>query len=158
MTAANWITRRKLASRSGKMPCRCSTPISLSLIHILSPRPRFDLVVNLLTAKALKERVVTIYNGEQWRPFLHVADAAAAIVRVLEAPVALVGGQIYNVGDSRLNYTLTDVAAKLVKFFPHTRVEHIENADRRSYRVSFEKIKGHLGFTCSKSLEDGRCV
>jgi nucleoside-diphosphate-sugar epimerase len=131
------------------------TILRFATIFGLSPRPRFDLVVNLLTAKALKERVVTIYNGEQWRPFLHVADAAAAIVRVLQAPVGLVGGQIYNVGDSRLNYTLTDVAAKLVKFFPNTRVEHIENSDRRSYRVSFEKIKGHLGFTCSKTLEDG---
>ncbi len=131
------------------------TILRFSTIFGLSPRPRFDLVVNLLTAKALKEKVVTIYNGEQWRPFLHVADAAAAIMRVLEAPVSLVGGQIYNVGDSRLNYTLTDVAAKLVKFFPNTRVEHVENSDRRSYRVSFDKIKGHLGFTCSKRLEDG---
>ena len=94
------------------------TILRFATIFGLSPRPRFDLVVNLLTAKALKEKVITIYNGEQWRPFLHVADAAAAIVRVLEAPVALVGRQIYNVGDSRLNYTLTDVAAKLVKFFP----------------------------------------
>jgi nucleoside-diphosphate-sugar epimerase len=131
------------------------TILRFATIFGLSPRPRFDLVVNLLTAKALKERVVTIYNGEQWRPFLHVADAAAAIVRVLEAPVTLVGSQIYNVGDSRLNYTLTDVAAKLVNCFPKTRVEHIENSDRRSYRVSFDKIKGHLGFACSKTLEDG---
>jgi len=139
------------ASNGGFHP----TILRFSTIFGLSPRPRFDLVVNLLAAKALKDGVVTIFNGEQWRPFLHVADAAAAIVRVLESPVALVGGQIYNVGDSRLNYTLTDVAAKLVKFFPGTRVEHVENSDRRSYRVSFEKIKGHLGFTCSKSLEDG---
>jgi len=131
------------------------TILRFATIFGLSPRPRFDLVVNLLTAKAMKEQVVTIYNGEQWRPFLHVADAAAAIVCVLEAPVALVGSQIYNVGDSRLNYTLTDVAAKLVKFFPNTRVEHVENSDRRNYRVSFEKIRGHLGFTCSKKLEDG---
>ncbi|MGD0360672.1 MAG: SDR family oxidoreductase [Bryobacteraceae bacterium] len=131
------------------------TILRFATIFGLSPRPRFDLVVNLLTAKALKERVITIFNGEQWRPFLHVADAAAAIVRVLEAPVALVGGQIYNVGDSRLNYTLTDVAAKLVQFFPNTRVEHIENSDRRSYRVSFDKIKGHLDFACSRTLEDG---
>ncbi len=131
------------------------TILRFATIFGLSPRPRFDLVVNLLTAKAIKDKVITIYNGEQWRPFLHVADAAASIVQVLEAPVALVGRQIYNVGDSRLNYRLTDMAEKLVKVFPHTRVEHIENSDRRSYRVSFQKIKGHLGFSCSKSLEDG---
>ncbi len=131
------------------------TILRFATIFGLSPRPRFDLVVNLLTAKAIKERVITIYNGRQWRPFLHVADAAAAIVRVLEAPVALVGSQIYNVGDSRLNYTLTDVANMLVRFFPATVVEHVDNADRRSYRVSFQKIKGQLGFSCSRSLEDG---
>ncbi len=131
------------------------TILRFSTIFGLSPRPRFDLVVNLLTAKAMKDRVITIYNGEQWRPFLHVADAAAAIVQVLEAPAALVGRQVYNVGDSRLNFTLTDVAEKLLKFFPYTRVEHVENTDRRSYRVSFHKIKGHLGFSCSKTIEDG---
>ena len=131
------------------------TILRFSTIFGLSPRPRFDLVVNLLTAKAIKERVITIYNGQQWRPFLHVADAAASIVQVLEAPVSLVGRQIYNVGDSRLNYTLTEVAEKLVEYFPNTRVENVENDDRRSYRVSFQKIKGHLGFTCSKTLDDG---
>jgi nucleoside-diphosphate-sugar epimerase len=131
------------------------TILRFATIFGLSPRPRFDLVVNLLTAKAMKDRVITIYNGEQWRPFLHVADAAAAIVQVLEAPAALVGRQVYNVGDSRLNFTLTDVAEKLLKFFPYTRVEHVENTDRRSYRVSFHKIKGHLGFSCSKTIEDG---
>lgn len=131
------------------------TILRFSTIFGLSPRPRFDLVVNLLTAKAIKEGVVTIFNGEQWRPFLHVADAAESVIRVLEAPVEVVGGQIYNVGDDRLNHTLTDVADKIVDLFPGVSVEETSNADRRNYRVSFCKIKGQLGFTCSKSLEDG---
>jgi len=131
------------------------TILRFATIFGLSPRPRFDLVVNLLTAKAMQEGIVTIYNGQQWRPFLHVADAAAAIVRVLESPIDVVSGQVYNVGDSRLNYTLTGIADKILQFFPSTRVEHVENSDRRSYRVSFEKIHGQLGFECSKTLEDG---
>jgi nucleoside-diphosphate-sugar epimerase len=131
------------------------TVLRFATIFGLSPRPRFDLVVNLLTAKARQEKLVTIFNGEQWRPFLHVADAAAAVVKILETPVQIVGGQVYNVGDSRLNYTLTQIAEKIREVFPETRVEHVENSDRRSYRVSFAKIHGQLGFECSKTLEDG---
>lgn len=131
------------------------TILRFSTIFGLSPRPRFDLVVNLLTAKAMKDGVVTIFNGEQWRPFLHVADAAESIIRVLEAPADVVGGQTYNVGDDALNYTLGDVARRILDMFPNTRVEHVHNSDRRNYRVSFRKIRSELGFFCSKTLEDG---
>ncbi len=131
------------------------TVLRFATIFGLSPRPRFDLVVNLLTAKARQEKLVTIFNGEQWRPFLHVSDAASAVVKMLETPVRIVGGQVYNVGDSRLNYTLTQIADKIRQVFPETRVEHVDNSDRRSYRVSFAKIQGQLGFTCSKTIEDG---
>lgn len=131
------------------------TILRFSTLFGLSPRPRFDLVVNLLTAKAMQEQLVTIFNGEQWRPFLHVADAAEAIIRVLEMPVRVVGGQIYNAGDDRLNCTLTDVAQRIQEVFPHTKIEQLENSDRRNYRVSFEKIHDQLGFSCSKMLEDG---
>jgi nucleoside-diphosphate-sugar epimerase len=131
------------------------TILRFSTIFGLSPRPRFDLVINLLTAKALTEGVVTIYNGEQWRPFLHVADAAESIVQVLRALEKRVSAQVYNVGDDRLNHTLTDVAEKILRVFPQTRVECVENSDRRNYRVSFDKIREHLGFRCSKTVDDG---
>lgn len=131
------------------------TIVRFATIFGLSPRPRFDLVVNLLAAKARQEGVVTIYNGEQWRPFLHVADAAEALIQILEAPLEVVGGQIYNVGDDRLNHTLTEVAHKILEVFPNTTIENMENTDRRNYRVSFDKIRTQVGFTCSKTLEDG---
>jgi nucleoside-diphosphate-sugar epimerase len=118
-------------------------------------RPRFDLIVNLLTAKAYKEGTITICNGGQWRPFIHVQDVVDGILRVLEAPISVVSGQVYNLGDSRLNYTLSDIGAAICSVFPETQVDHIENADRRNYRVSFEKIKDKLGFACSLRLDDG---
>jgi len=133
----------------------CPTILRFSTIFGLSPRPRFDLVVNLLVAKALKDGVLTIFNGQQWRPFLHVGDAAESVIRVLEAPTEVVGGQIYNVGDDRLNYTLSEVAQEILGVFPDARVEYINNSDRRNYRVSFGKIRDHLAFFCSKTLEDG---
>lgn len=120
-----------------------------------SPRPRFDLVVNLLTAKAQQEGVITIFNGEQWRPFIHVDDVAEGIVTVLNAREELVSGQIFNLGDSRLNYTLADVAKKIQEQFPNIVVEQVDNSDRRNYRVSFDKIKSQLGYVARFRLEDG---
>lgn len=121
----------------------------------LAPRPRFDLVVNLLTAKALQEGVITIFNGDQWRPFIHVSDVAEAVVQVLLAPRESVSGEIFNVGDDRLNFTLTQVAEKIELQAPRTRIEYVQNADRRNYRVSFRKIRDCVGFSAKRTLEDG---
>ena len=121
----------------------------------LAPRPRFDLVVNLLTAKARQEGVITIYNGEQWRPFIHVDDIANAIVETLYAPIQNVSGEIFNVGDDRLNFTLGQIAEKIRTHFPDTKVQEVENSDRRNYRVSFSKIRNQIGFTCQRTLDDG---
>jgi nucleoside-diphosphate-sugar epimerase len=131
------------------------TILRLATVFGLSYRPRFDLVVNLLMAKAYNEGVITIFNGEQWRPFIHVHDVAAGIIRTLNAPIPIVSGQIFNLGDTRLNYTLTQVSQMILKMFPETRVQHIEDTDRRNYRVSFDKIQTQLGFTASWQLEDG---
>jgi len=131
------------------------TILRFATVFGLSYRPRFDLVVNLLSAKAAQDGVITVYNGRQWRPFLHVKDVVEAVVLVLESPARLVGGQVLNVGDSRLNHTLTEVAEVIEDVFPATRVEHADNSDCRNYRVSFRKIEEALGFHASYSLRDG---
>jgi nucleoside-diphosphate-sugar epimerase len=120
-----------------------------------SHRPRFDLVVNLLTAKAYQEGVITIFNGQQWRPFLHVDDVARAITEVLRAPVAIVSGEVFNVGDSRLNFTLSGIADKIAAHFPDTRIEQVENSDRRNYRVNFDRFNNVIGFKAAYDLDDG---
>ena len=121
----------------------------------LAPRPRFDLVVNLLTAKARQEGIITIYNGEQWRPFIHVDDIARAIVETLYAPLQNVSGEIFNVGDDRLNFTLGQIANKIRDHFPDTKIQEVENSDRRNYRVSFAKIRNQIGFECNLNIDDG---
>jgi nucleoside-diphosphate-sugar epimerase len=131
------------------------TILRFATVFGYSYRPRFDLVVNLLTAKAFQEGIITIFNGNQWRPFIHVADAAESVLHLMNAPLGLVNGQIFNVGTPHLNYTLTDVAEKIREAFPNTRIEHVENADRRNYRVSFQKIRNQLGFECRRTLEQG---
>ena len=121
----------------------------------LSNRPRFDLVVNLLTARAYQDGVITIFNGEQWRPFVHVKDLAEAVILILKAPLSSVSRQVFNIGDNRLNHTLADVAETILHVFPHVRADFITNSDRRNYRVNFDKAESRLGFRCRYDLETG---
>lgn len=149
----------KIDSEQALLEARSASfhPVILRLATVfgLSKRPRFDLVVNLLVAKASMGEPITIFNGEQWRPFIHVQDVARAMICALDAPLAEVSGGVFNVGDSRMNYTLADVAREIKAMFPETPVEHVTNSDRRNYRVSFEKINKRLGFACSIDLQSG---
>jgi nucleoside-diphosphate-sugar epimerase len=131
------------------------TILRFATVFGLGYRPRFDLVVNLLTAKAHQEGLITIYNGQQWRPFIHVRDVVEATVRVLEAPARLVSGEIFNVGDKRLNHTLSGVADIIREAFPNVRVEHVNNSDLRNYRVNFDKLLNRMGFRARYTLRDG---
>jgi hypothetical protein len=84
-----------------------------------------------------------------------VRDVASGIRLALNAPLPVVSGQVFNLGDSRLNYTLSGVAGKIQLAFPHTLVQHVENPDRRNYRVCFEKARRQLGFQSLVGLEEG---
>jgi nucleoside-diphosphate-sugar epimerase len=132
-------------------------PVILRLATVFgnSFRPRFDLVVNLLTAQAFKDGVITICNGQQWRPFIHVRDACLGLIGALDSPLSVVSGEILNLGDDRLNSTLWGVAEEVGAIFPETRIERVDNGDIRNYRVSFGKIRGRIGFHCTMTLADG---
>ena len=71
-----------------------------------------DLVVNTLTARALIENKINIFGGEQYRPLLHVRDAAAAIVDSISKDVT----GVYNL--SLENYKIIDIARIVEKHFP----------------------------------------
>ena len=132
------------------------TILRLATLFGVSPRPRFDLVVNLLTARAIRKGKITIFNGEQWRPFMHVHDAARVFLACLEANnLDVVSGEIFNAGSYGLNHRLSEVAEKISKVIPTVEVERVENEDRRNYRVSFDKIHTRLGFVCERTLEQG---
>jgi nucleoside-diphosphate-sugar epimerase len=129
--------------------------LRLGTLFGLSPRPRFDLVVNLLTARAATAGKITIFNGEQWRPFLHVHDAARAFVLALEADSKLVTGEIFNVGDYALNMRLSEVSHAISAAIPSLEVEQVENGDKRNYRAAFDKIHTRLGFRCERTVTSG---
>jgi nucleoside-diphosphate-sugar epimerase len=158
--AVSLYAKSKLAAESIllRMADRQFSPIVLRLgtLYGLSYRPRFDLVVNLLAAKAVREGEIAIIDGEQWRPFVHVEDAARAIVHCLGAPAGLVAGQIFNVGDTRENYRLRDIGRVVCEVVPGTRVRYVtSDGPHHSYRVSCEKIKQWLGFQHTRTVRDG---
>ena len=132
-------------------------PVILRLATVFGHgyRPRFDLLVNLLSARAAQEGVITIYNQHQWRPFIHVWDVARGFAAALTAPREKVSGQIFNLGDNNMNFTLEGVVAEVKHAFPKTKVEHVSNADRRTYRVDFTKIRDIIGYQCTISLREG---
>lgn len=119
----------------------------LATVYGLSPRPRFDLVVNLLSAQAATEGLIRVYGGDQWRPFVHVSDVARAMSAALRAPVADIGGEIFNLGSEDQNHTIADIAELVRQQVPGTVVESFGmNGDRRNYRVSFDKVRSRLKF------------
>jgi len=134
----------------------CWTILRLATAFGASYRPRFDLVINLLTAVAFFEKNITIFGGRQWRPFIHVLDIAKAFIICLEAPMEVVDKQIFNVGANHLNCQILKIGEMIACLVPFSSVEHRQDAkDNRSYQVSFDKIRNLLGFTCDKGIQDG---
>jgi nucleoside-diphosphate-sugar epimerase len=125
-------------------------------IYGLSSRTRFDLVVNLLTAKAVVDGEITIFGGDQWRPFLHVDDAALALLTTLESPLPLTRNEIFNVGSDEQNYTLQQIGDLILRMVPTAHlVDKGSGADLRNYRVNFSKIRRILGFVPQWTIEQG---
>ncbi len=125
-------------------------------IYGLSPRMRFDLVANIMTAHAFTKKQITVDGGEQWRPLLHVDDAARACLAMIEAPLHKVKGQIFNVGTTKDNFTIASIAKLIAKKFKGVKIVWLNNVkDRRDYRVSFEKIQKRVGFKTIHTLSGG---
>lgn len=122
-----------------------------STIYGVAPRMRFDLAVNIMTARAWKEKVIYVMGGgEQWRPFVHVQDVVRAFEYVLTNGIA---GEIYNIGGE--NMTVSQLAHIVSNMVDGCTIHHIpDNADNRSYNVDFSKIQ-ELGFETKYCVRDG---
>jgi nucleoside-diphosphate-sugar epimerase len=130
--------------------------LRFSTVYGLSGRYRFDLVVNLLTAKALIDGEITIFGGNQWRSFVHVEDAARSIMHVLAASLEVVRGQIFNVGSDEQNYTITRIGEMIHSYIPTARIINKgDEVDPNNFRVGFSKIRKMLGFVPRWTVETG---
>jgi len=109
----------------------------------VSPRMRFDLVINNLVAWAFASGLVYLKSdGTPWRPVVHVEDIARAFITILQAPREVVHNQAYNIGSNEENYQILDLARIVEKTVPGCRIEFAKDAgpDKRCYRVDFGKF------------------
>ena len=114
---------------------------------------RFDLVLNNLADLAWTSgEIRMISEGSPWHPLVHVLDGCDAIACVLDAPNEIVHNQVFNVGDSRENYQVREIAQIVADAFPGcTLTVGSSGGDHRSYRMSFDKINRELpGFECCR--------
>jgi nucleoside-diphosphate-sugar epimerase len=109
----------------------------------LSPRLRFDIVLNNLVAWAVTtKRIYLKSDGTPWRPIVHIEDISRAFLAALNAPKDKVFNQAFNVGRTEHNYRIREIAEIVADVVPGCKIEFAPGAspDKRSYRVSFEKI------------------
>lgn len=124
----------------------------------VSPRHRFDLVLNNLVAWAVTTgRVMLKSDGTPWRPLVHIEDISRAFIAVLKAPREKVHNRVFNVGSTDENYQMRDLAAIVAETVPACRVELAADAspDKRNYRVNFDRIRDELGFRLKWNVRDG---
>jgi len=127
--------------------------LRLATVCGVSPRMRFDLMVNTMTACATAQGAVRVSGAKQWRPHLHVQDAAEAFRLGVEAPSTK--ENVFNVGSDDQNFTVGEIAERVVQQVPETRIEYAPNGhDLRSYRVTFDRIRSVLGFEPQRTVDD----
>lgn len=134
----------------------CVVVLRQATVYGMSPRMRFDLAINGMTYGAWKTgRLPLMRDGTQWRPMVHVGDAARAQIFMLEADQAKVNGQIFNVGSAENTYQIGALGKIVADCMPKDiEIEWYGDPDRRSYRVAFGKIES-LGYRTVKTATDG---
>lgn len=134
-----------------------STAVRFATIYGLSGRMRFDLAINGMVLGAFKTGKIPIMrDGSQWRPFLHVRDAASAVLRILSTEPDKVNRELFNIGSEEQNFQIKELAS-IVSDSMKTKRPQLEwygDPDKRSYRVSFEKAKNVLGYNTKFSPKD----
>jgi len=127
-------------------------------LYGVSPRTRFDLIVNQFVLEAFTKRELIIYQRGYSRSFVHVRDTIRGIIMGLEAPEEKVRGQVFNLGTPEGNYTKDEIVGLVLKRMPETVVEYKDltfGGDMRDITVSFKKIREVLGFETSLTVDDG---
>jgi nucleoside-diphosphate-sugar epimerase len=135
----------------------CPVYLRPATAYGLSPRQRFDIVLNNLVAWAFTTGKIHLKSdGTPWRPIVHIEDISRAFIAALEAPADRVFNEAFNVGQTAHNYRIRDLAEIVADVVPNCTVEFADDAgpDKRSYRVSFEKIR--RGLPEFKPLWDAR--
>ena len=127
-------------------------------LYGISPRTRFDLIVNQFVLDAFTKRFLIIYQRGYSRSFVHIRDVVRGVIMGLEAEKTKVRGQVFNLGTDNGNYSKDDIVRLVLKRMPETVVEYKDltfGGDMRDITVSFEKIRNVLGFETTLDVDDG---
>lgn len=130
----------------------------LATLYGISPRTRFDLIVNQFVLDAYTKRELIIYQRGYSRSFIHVQDVVRGMIAGLDAPAKKVGGQVFNLGTENGNHTKDEIVGLVIKRLPETAVIYKDltfGGDMRDITVSFEKVRRVLGFESSRTVDDG---
>jgi nucleoside-diphosphate-sugar epimerase len=127
-------------------------------LYGISPRTRFDLIVNQFVLEAFTKRQLIIYQRGYSRSFVHIRDVVRGVVMGLDADQNKIRGQVFNLGAENGNYSKNDIIGYVLRRMPETVVEYKDltfGGDMRDITVSFEKIKRVLGFDTTLNVDDG---
>jgi len=130
----------------------------LATLYGISPRTRFDLIINQFVLDAYAHRELIIYQRGYSRSFVHVRDVVRGLILGLDAGEQKIRGQIYNLGTDDGNYTKDEIVGLVIKRLPETVVTYKDltfGGDMRDITVSFEKIRSQLGFQATLTADDG---
>lgn len=127
-------------------------------LYGISPRTRFDLIVNQFVLEAFTRRELIIYQRGYSRSFVHIRDLVRGVILGLEAERSKICGEIFNLGTDHGNYSKDDIVRLVLKRMPETTVEYKDltfGGDMRDITVSFAKIRKVLGFDTTLDVDDG---
>ena len=152
----------KIASEEfllGQKDAPCAPLIfRFATLYGLSPRTRFDLIVNQFVLEAFTKRELIIYQRGYSRSFVHIRDVVRGVIMGLEAGRSRICGEVFNLGTDAGNYSKDDIVQLVLKRMPETIVEYKDltfGGDMRDITVSFAKIKNLLGFDTTLDVDDG---
>ena len=127
-------------------------------LYGMSPRTRFDLIVNQFVLEAFTRHALIIYQRGYSRSFVHIHDVVRGVMMGLEADQSKIRGQVFNLGTDDGNYSKDDIVQLVLKRVPETVVEYKDltfGGDMRDISVSFAKIRKVLGFDTTLNVDDG---
>jgi nucleoside-diphosphate-sugar epimerase len=144
------------ALQNGSAPELATTCLRFATIYGVAQRMRFDLTVNEFIRDLWADRELEVFGEQFWRPYVHVRDAARAVRFVLDAPIDMIRGQIFNVGRSDQNFRKLDLVTLARDRVTTGSVKYVKRTeDPRDYKVSFEKIHRMLGYDVTMTVGAG---
>jgi nucleoside-diphosphate-sugar epimerase len=155
--AETMVGVEKFLNAQSDAPC---APLIFRMAHLygLSPRPRFDLIVNQFVWEAYSKRDLLIYQRGYSRSFMHVRDAVTGFILGLQSDEKKIRGQIFNLGSPSGDLSKDKIVEVILKRLPETTVRYKDltfGGDMRDFHISYKKIRENLGFDTQYYIEDG---